>query len=360
MDEPRLRRLLAALSEEGATDLHLKVGSVPRVRRKGVLDPVADEEPLTRAEVDDAALRMLGTSAAVVLDGRLAVTYTVDGIGRFRVGAYRQRGSMAVVVRRTPDRVAGLDALGLPGQARHLAEAARGLVLVAGPRHSGRRRTLASMLDHANRVRAAHIVAVEQPVELLHPDAMASVSQLEVGGDVGSFVEGVRAARVADADVLVVSDVLDHETATELLRAAEDGLLVLAGMEADSGVDAVDHFVGLFPVERHDAIRLSLAGALIGTMAQRLAARAAGDGRVPVVEVVLNTSEVAACLFDASTMSGIDDVVERSGDDGMQSFAAAAADLMQRHLIDLRGVLSVVDDWQRAHRALVERGVLKI
>jgi twitching motility protein PilT len=358
VDESRLWRLLAALSEEGATDLHLKAGSPPKVRIKGVLEPVSGENRLTRPEVDDAALEMLGSAAAVVLDGQLAVTYAVDGVGRFRVSAYSQRGSTALIVRRTLDRVGTLDELGLPTQTRQLAEARHGLVIVAGQPHSGRRRTLASLLDHVNRVRAAHIVAIEQPLELLHRDVMASVSQLEVGGDVASFGDGVRAARLADADVVVVSDVTDEDVAAELVRAAEDGLLVLVGMKAAGGVDAVRRFVNLFKPEARDAVRLSLAGVLIGTVAQRLAPRARSEGRVPVVEIVMNSADVQACLFDAETLTVIEDIVERSAEQGMQSFATAAADLMAAGTVDLRGVLSVVDDWQRAHRALTERGVI--
>jgi twitching motility protein PilT len=329
------------------------------VRSKGVLEAVPDEDALTRAEVDEAAAEMLGGTTGVMLDGQLAVTYSVDGVGRFRVGAFRQRGSIAVVVRRTPDRVPKLDELGLPPQARQLAEARRGLVLVAGRRYSGRRRTLASMLDHVNHVRAAHIVAVEQPVELLHPDAMASVSQLEVGSDVASFRDGVRAGRLADADVLVVSDVDDDETATEMIRAAEDGLLVLAGIEAEDGIDAISRFVDLFPPEQRDARRLSLAGVLVATLAQRLAPRATGEGRVPVVEVILSSPEIVACLFDQDTLADIEPIVQRSTNAGMQSFATAAAALMMQGVIDLRGVLSVIDDWQRAHQALTETGALE-
>lgn len=358
VDESRLRRALGALAAEGATDLHLKAGSPPKVRRKGVLEPLPGEAPLTRAEVDDAALVLLGGAVAVVLDGRLAVSYTLDGVGRFRVSAYRQRGSVAVVVRRTPDRVGSLEELGLPAQVRDLAELPRGLVLVAGPRHSGRRRTLASMLDHVNRVRAAHVVAVEQPVELLHRDLLASVSQLEVGSDALSFADGIRAAVGADADVVVVSDVEDTDAAEEVLRAADDGLLVLAGIEAPSAVDAVRTFVSRFHAEDLDARLLAFAGVFRGAIAQRLAPRATGEGRVPVVEVVRKTDAVEQCLFDPSTFDAIDPLVDRGDGDGMQSFATAAADLMADGVIDLRGVLTVVDDWPRVHRVLSERNLL--
>ena len=358
MDEPSLLRLLESLCGLGATDLLLKAGSPPKVRCKGVLEAIPDEPTLTRADVDDAALAMLGAAPALVLDGQRAVTYTVDGLGRFRVGAYRQRGSTAIVVRRTPDRVPTIDALGLPAQARLFAEAQQGLVLVVGQRHSGRRRTLASMLDHINHVRAGHIVAVEQRVELLHPDAMASVSQLEVGTDVPSFGDGVRAARFADADVVAISDVVDDDTATELLRAAEDGLVVLAGMDGPAGSTPSSASSACFHRATTTRSGWHCQACSSGRWRSGWRPRVAGHGRVPVVEVIVNSPEVTACLFDEQTLSGIDEIVERGGPLGMQSFATAAAELLMAGTIDLRGLLSVIDDWPRVHRALVDRAVL--
>jgi twitching motility protein PilT len=320
---------------------------------------LADEPVLTRADIDDLALEMLGAGGqSALVDGGIASTHSVAGIGRFRVRAYRQRGSVAVIVKRIPDSVDTLDELGLPDQVRALAELEHGLVLVAGPPRSGRRRTLAGMLTHVNRVRAAHIVAIERPVELLHRDAMSSVSQLEVGTDARTFADGMRAALHADADVIVVSDVDDAETAAAALIAAEDGLLVMVGVDAPSGVDALRHFIDLFPEAERDGVRLSLAGVLRGTIAQRLAPKASGVGRVPVVEIVLATSAVRECLFDADTMQGIDDLVDHGRADGMQSFVASTADLMSSGAIDLRGALTITDNWSSLHTALEARGVL--
>jgi twitching motility protein PilT len=329
------------------------------VRRKGVLEVLAGEPALTRADVDDLALAMLGAGGqAALVDGGIAATHSVAGVGRFRVRAYRQRGSVAVIVKRIADAVDTLDELGLPDQVSAFAELEHGLVIVAGPPRSGRRRTLASMLAHVNRVRAAHIVAVERPVELLHRDAMGSVSQLEVGTDARTFADGMHAALQADADVIVASDVDDAETAAAALIAAEDGLLVMVGVDAASGVDALRRFVDVFPDAERDGVRLSLAGLLRGTVAQRLAPKASGIGRVPVVEIVMATSAVCECLFDATTMPAIDDLVDEGAAHGMQSFVASTADLMSAGTIDLRGALTVTDNWSRLHAALEARGVL--
>ncbi len=261
-------------------------------------------------------------------------------------------------MKRIPDTVDTLDELGLPDQVRALAELENGLVIVAGPPHAGRRRTLASMLDHVNRVRAAHIVAVERPVELLHRDAMGSVSQLEVGTDALSFADGLRSALDADADVIVASDIDDGDAAAAALVAAEDGLLVMVGIEATSGVEALQRFVDLFPTKRRDGVRLSLAGLLRGAVTQRLAPRSSGVGRVPVVEIVIATSAVCECLFDADTMADIDRLVDQGNGEGMQSFVRATAALMHAGALDLRGALAVNDDWTRLHTELDRWGVL--
>ncbi len=359
MDQSGLRDLLLVLDEKGASDLHLKPGSPPKMRLKGSLEALVGEPSLTRGDVDKLVLELFGPlDTAFVVDNQAATTYVADGVGRFRVRAYRQRGSIAVVVRRIPDRVGSLAELGLPQQVATLAESARGLVLVAGSHHSGRRTTLASMLDHVNRTRAAHIVSIEQPLEILHRDAMGSVSQLEVGVDTPTFCAGINAAVAADGDVIIVSDLDDGTAASAALDAAEDGLLVLAGIRAPHGVEALRRFVDFFPHGHHDSVRLALAGVLVGVTAQRLAPKASGIGRVPAVEITLATPRVLECLLDPDTVGVIAQVAEDCHELGMQGFAAAIADLLEQGVIDLRGALTVADDWGQLHREMQTRGLL--
>ena len=361
MDDSGFRELLLALSEKGATDLHLKPGSAPKIRRKGILEAVPGAPALTRAEVDATAADLFAVAdTSELAEGSVTATHVVDGVGRFRVRAYHQRGSVAMVLRRIPDEIGTLSELGLPPQVATLAGSPHGLVLVAGPARSGRRRTLASMLDHANRTRAAHIVSVERPLELLHRDAMGSVSQLEVGVDVGTYWAGIESAMSADADVIVVSDLDDCNSATACLDAAEDGLLVMAGLDAHNGIEALRRFIDLFPYGRHDSVRLALAGALVGVTAQRLAPKASGVGRVPAVEITLASSRVLECLLDRDTVGAIASVVNDSHDAGMQSFSHAIADLLESGTINLRGALTVAEDWPELHDVMQRRGLLAL
>lgn len=348
-----LRRWLGALDGEGVTDLHLKPGSPPKIRRKGALEVVVDEAPLTCEDVDAVVVAVLtGTAAAAVAaSGEGACTLSVSGLGRFRVRAQSQRGSTLLLVRRIPDRIPSLAELDLPTGVATLTEAERGIVVVGGPPRSGRRSTLASMLDHVNRTRAVHLVAVERPVETLHRDIEASVSQLEVGVDTPSFAAGVRAAVAADGDVVVVSDVDDGETVEAILEAVEDGALVLAGMDGDGAPELLDAFVGLLPACRQEAARLALAGALVGTLSQRLAPRAGDTGRVPVVEVVRATPRVREALLDGDTVGAVAGLAE-------VGFADAVAELYGRGVIDLRGALAVTDDWPALHEAMQARGLV--
>jgi len=351
--DDRLRLLLAALDGSAATDLHLKPGSPPKVRRHGSLDVVAGEPALGAGDVDELVRAALpdGALRALAANGETSATLSASGLGRFRVRAQRQRGSTLLLLRRIPDRVPSMVELGLPDAVTAMTEADRGIVLVGGPARSGRRTTLASMLDHVNRSRALHLVAVERPVEVLHRDVLASVSQLEVGFDTPTFAFGVRAAIAADGDVVFVSDVDDDGTVEAILEAVEDGALVLAGMDGDGAASLVDRFVDLLPPARRESARIALAGALVGTVSQRLAPRASGTGRVPVVEVVRATPRVREALLDGDTVGAVPGLAEIG-------FADAVAELFGRGVIDLRGALAVTDDWPALHEAMAARGLI--
>lgn len=340
-----VRRWLGALDAEGVTDLHLKPGSPPKIRRKGSLEPLAGEEVLTMDVVDAVV------ASVSLREGEEACSLSVPGLGRFRVRGQQQRGSTLLVIGRVPDRVPSLAELHLPDVVGSLTDAERGLVLVGGPPRSGRRSTLASMLDHVNRTRAVHLVAVERPVEVLHRDVVASVSQLEVGADTPSFAAGVAAAVAADGDVVVVSDVVDADTVEAVLEAVDDGALVLAGMDGDGVGDLLDRFVGLLPPDRRDGARVVLAGSLVGTLSQRLAHRAGDTGRVPVVEIVRATPRVREALLDADTVGAIAGLAQ-------VRFVDAVAELFERGVLDLRGALAVTDDWTALHEVLQRAGLV--
>jgi twitching motility protein PilT len=233
MPHSELDRCLRLLSErEGGTDLHLKVGSPPRVRVKGTLETLPDEPPLDKAAVDAMAAAVLTTGAKdrFVAQREAECTYSVPGLGRFRVSAYLQRGSIALILRRVTTEARTLSSLGLPAAVGDLASAERGLVLVGGPAGAGVTTTLAALVDHVNRSRACHVVTVEDPVEVLHKDELAAVSQRQVGVDIVDIASGVASALRQDPDVVVVGRIDSAEVADAVLAACEAGCLVFAGV----------------------------------------------------------------------------------------------------------------------------------
>lgn len=247
-------------------------------------------------------------------------------------------------------RVPSLAQLGLPDVVAELTDAPAGILLVGGPPGSGRRTTLVSMLDHVNRRRPVRLVAVEQPIGVVHRDVEASVRQLAVAVDAASFAAGVRAAIAAEADVVVVSDVPDVDTVEAVLEAIDSGLLVLAGMDGDGAADLLDQFVGWLAPPLREAARGLLADALVGTVSQRLAARAGATGRVPVVEVVCATPEVRHALRHGE--------LSEIGELAHIGFSDSIADLFARGGVDLRGALAATEDWPGLHAAMRARGLL--
>jgi twitching motility protein PilT len=352
----RIDLLLRTLvTTEGATDLHLKVGSPPRMRVKGVLDPVPGQPELDKATVEAMATAILPGPAAEAFAARheAACAYALDGVGRFRVAAYRQRGSATLILRRVETLAGSLGELGLPSRLRQLAEAERGLLLVSGPARSGRTRTLAALVDHLNHSRACHIVTVEDPVEVLHRDRMAAISQREVGRDVPSTAAGVAAALRHDPDVIVI-DHLDGPAATEVaLSAAESGCLVVAGVLAGDVGEALRRLVSAFPPEARQQMRLALVGALVGATCQRLVPTASGEERVPAVEVLVSTPATRLALV-GNDDAAVHDEMEAGAAHGMQTLNQALVALLSSRAIDLRTAMAATADWHELRALLSE------
>ena len=238
----QLEELLSYLHEIRGSDLHLKPGAVPHVRVDGQLKVTPFEVPAPgRGGV--AGRRASSTPPArseLAATGETSSGFSVAGLGRFRVAIHRQRGSLAMVVRRVPPEIPDLDELGLPPQVERFAEEERGLVLVTGPPGSGKTTTVAALLDRINRERSCHILTIEDPIEVLHADAQAIVTQREVGSDTAGYAAALRTGLRQDADVIFVGELLDAETARAALTAAEVGHLVISTMRA-SGVADTDH-----------------------------------------------------------------------------------------------------------------------
>lgn len=329
-----LEKIVKAAVERGASDLHIKAGDVFRARVDGKLVPLTKER-LTPAQTRTIAGRLVGgPEGQARLDALRdhACSWELPGVGRFRINILRQRSSLMVVMRVIPFTVPSIESLQLPDAVRSMADADRGLVLVAGTSGSGKSSTVAAILHHINQHHPRHIVTIEDPIEFVHRDLVASVTQREVGVDTESAEAGLRAALRQDPDVIVLGEVRDAGAATLAIEAAETGRLVVAMMPAPTAVAAVGRVLAMLPNEERALGRIRVADALCGVVAQQLVPQAGGQGRIPVVEMLSATPAVRRLLRQPDHADELEGRLKEGGP-GMTSFAAHAAQLLARDLI---------------------------
>jgi twitching motility protein PilT len=327
---PELDRLLQILCDIDGSDLHVKGGSPHSIRVNGILGPL-EGEPTISAEQALAMTEAIMPPAvhAIFWDKHETdFAYSVNGVGRFRINAFYQRGSVALAIRRVRTSMAGIEELGLPEVVRRLAEEQRGLIVVTGPTGSGKTTTLSAMVNHINETRACHIVTVEDPIECLHSDKVARIDQREVGFDTESFSSAMRVVLRQDPDVILVGEMRDPETVFTALSAAETGHLVLSTLHTTTAPETVNRIVDFFPPHQHHQIRLSLAGALKGTIGQRLVPRADGSGRVPAFEVMVVNGRIQQAIADPLLTGDINQIIADGEYYGMQTFDQSLGQLV--------------------------------
>jgi twitching motility protein PilT len=313
--------LLRYAIERGASDLHLKVGNVPFLRVDGELQPTqfdlltpADTEGFAEAVFTEHKRREFEQSNEADLG------YTMAGVGRFRINVFRQRGVVGLAVRRVRSDIPTIEELRLPESVRTLSESPRGLVLVVGPTGTGKTTTIASMIGHINATRRAHIVTIEDPIEVVHDDVMSIIQQREIGIDTESYGAALKHVIRQDPDVIFVGEIRDAESALSAIQAAETGHLVISTLHTIDCMETINRVLDLFPPQMSKEVRTSFAGALRGIVAQRLVTRADGKGRVPACEVLVNTGRVYDRLVDPDETDTIVDVLSDGGFYGMQTF----------------------------------------
>jgi twitching motility protein PilT len=323
-----LDTLLLRAIELGASDVHLKLGQPPVVRHDGnlyglegfeALDDDYLEGVLDSVTVGNAARRRQFDES-----GDLDIAYTV-GERRFRVNGFRQRGAISFAFRIIPVEIPSFEALGLPAGVKRLAGEHRGLVLVTGATGSGKTTTLATMLDYVNRNRQQHIVTIEDPIEILHPDRACIVNQREVGLDTESFQQALRRVLRQDPDIILIGELRDTETAQTALQAAESGHLVFSTLHTVDAAETLGRMIELFPAAKQQQVRSILAGVLRGVISQRLLP-AVGGGRVPAVEVMVTNARIAD-LIRENRADEVEDAIAAGEFYEMQTF--------MQHLIDL-------------------------
>jgi twitching motility protein PilT len=315
--------LLKIAVDKGASDLHLKVGSVPMLRVRGGLMPANQDK---RLDHDD----MMAIAAAVLPTGvrekftdnhEIDLAYSVPGLGRFRCNAFQQRGTIGMIFRVIPIRVLTIEELALPTVLRTIANEERGLVLVTGTTGSGKSTTLAAMIDEINSTRTSHVITIEDPIEYLHRDKKSIVSQREIGIDTDSFSKALRSALRQDPDVILVGEMRDFETIETAILAAETGHLVFSTLHTTDATETITRIISVFPPHQQQQIRLQLAGVLKAAVSQRLMPRADGKGRVPAVEVMITTPYIRDCIVDRDKTRLIRDAIAQGTSQyGMQTF----------------------------------------
>ena len=333
-DRESLNTMLVALIQAGGSDLHLTVGAPPMSRVNGRLQPLPDYDDLTppdtaalaRAAADDKQWEKFEQEHEIDL------AYSVEGVSRFRVNIYTQRGSCAAAFRAIPHLIKPLEELGVPDSVARFAQLPRGLVLDTGPTGSGKTTTLAALLDLANRTRSAHIVTIEDPIEFLHTHQRCLVNQREVGGDTESFAGALKAALRQDPDIILVGELRDLETTSTALTAAETGHLVLATLHTQSATQTIDRIIDIFPADQQPQVRAQLSTALQGVISQALSPRADGRGRVIITEIMTLTPAIRNLIREGKNHQ-IPSFMQAGAGEGMLSFDQHLAERVRQQAI---------------------------
>jgi twitching motility protein PilT len=328
--------LLKTAMERRASDLHLKVGNYPHLRIDGDLVPLTDQPRVSAEDMLTMAFSIMSARQKQKFKeiSEIDMAYGVAGLGRFRVNVFQQRGNVGLVLRVIPTKIRALDELYLPKIIEQICEMPRGLVLVTGVTGSGKSTTLAAMIDRVNSTRAEHIITIEDPIEFLHRDKKGYVNQREVEVDTPSFSAALRASLRQDPDVILVGEMRDMETIGTALHAAETGHMVFSTLHTLDAVETINRIIAVFPPPEQKQIRLQLAAVLRAVISQRLVRRVDAEGRVPAVEVMINTAYIRECILIPEKTRAVRDAISAGTSQyGMQTFDQSLWDLFQAGLV---------------------------
>jgi len=338
------RDILDMSVELQASDIHLTSGTVPHMRIQSEIKAVSNE-PLSPSTVEHIAMSMMTDNQRKVFE----TTHTIDFAffaengTRFRVNVYRQRGTVALCIRRLDGEFKSFDDLTLPPQMNRLADYLHGLVLVTGPTGSGKSTTLATIINQINETRASHIITIEDPVEYIHPNKKSLVHQRELHCDVLTFADAVRAALREDPDVLLVGEMRDQETMRAAITAAETGHLVLSTLHTGDVVGSISRMISVFPAEEQDAVSNQLSRVLRAVVSQRLVHKANGSGRAPAVEVMFVTPAIQN-LIRMGDLTQIYSMMQTGNADGMLLLEQSLASLLAFGVIGREEATQLVRD----------------
>ncbi len=361
-----LEALLDAMVRHGASDLFLKTDSPPSLRVDGLVQrPAGDQAGLSTpigAEFMDNLLLMVldeRNQGQFEQTGEADAAYEVEGLGRFRVNAFRQRGRVGFVFRHIPTVIPSMDELNLPAtQLRKLCSGQRGLVLVTGVAGSGKSTCLAAMVDYINSNFQRHIVTIEDPIEFIHEDKLSVVEQREIGLDTQSFTTALKHCVRQSPDVILIGEMRDQETMEAALNAAETGHLVLSTLHTVNAVQSVERIMGYFPPHLHELVRLQLALVLEGAVSLRLLRRRDGPSRIPAAEILMTTPTVREMLQQGRTRQ-LPGALRDGGYFGTQTFGQSLKQLVDANIISEDDALAAADNPEEFRLELkgISRGV---
>jgi twitching motility protein PilT len=332
-----LSEILTAAMKKNASDVHLKAGLVPVIRKHGKLRPLQQGLPQLSAQmIEEMAYSILDEKQREVFEQKkeVDVGYGISGLGRFRVNIFRQRGSVRMVIRNIPHTIPNFQDLLLPPVVEKIAELERGLVLVTGITGSGKSSTLAAMINHINDTQNTHILTIEDPIEFVHPNIKSLINQREVGGHTKSFANALKAALREDPDIILVGEMRDLETIQLAMTAAETGHLVFGTLHTNNAHKTIDRIIDVFPQEQQDQVRVMLSESLRGVIAQALLPKA-GGGRVAAIEMLVATKAVANLIREGKTFQ-IPSAMQTGKREGMITYESAIEKLISTGKIEAK------------------------
>jgi len=352
----RIEQLLHDMVAQGASDLHIKAGSMPGFRIDGEIEPQEKYGKLTPYTTSDLVSQLMNSEQRDRFeeDHDLDFSYAVKGLARFRVNALRQRTSVAIVIRVIPDHIPNHEQLGLPQICLDLALKPRGLVLITGPTGSGKSTTLAAMLDYINENVKGHILTMEDPLEFVHADKKCFVTQRQIGQDCNSFREGLRRALRQDPDVILIGEMRDIETISMAITAAETGHLVFGTLHTTTAISTVDRIIDVFPSDSQQQIRVQLAGTLQGVVAQCLLPKV-GGGRVAALEILIATDGVRSLVREGKTAQVLN-LMQTGRAHGMTTLEGQLVELVQRRQITADKAIGKANRPEEVRRLLRNAG----
>ncbi len=339
-----LRDCLKKLLEKGGTDLHLKAGETPRIRLNRKLVALEISKP-ANVFLEALVNPFLNLHQKKIFEESKAVDFAIqeDGLGRFRVNAFYQKGELAVVMRVVTDKVPNFEKLALPPVLEKIALEQRGLILIAGPVGSGKSTTIAAMIDYINHQDERRIITVEDPIEYLHRDDRSFISQREIGLDAESFLQALRYVVRQDPDVIMIGEIRDAETFHAALAASETGRLVISAVHGKSVTQGFERVLGFYPRDQHTSILTELSYNLRAVISQRLLPRQDAKGLIPACEVLIMNPSAGKVMREGK-LERMNQVMQNGEQEGMQTFNRALLDLFHKDLITREEALAASDN----------------